>query len=113
VLRDLHGPEYYVVEQVPVFNNGLAKQALSKPDPMFPSESDAGGFGNTVHVSVIVDESGRVISAGSNTPISFLRDPAVEAAYQATFSPTFCNGHPVLSSGIVSYKHTPARLAKK
>lgn len=110
---DIRGPEYSIVEQLPVYNKELAKQILTQPEPMFPPGADAAGFGNTVCVSVIIDESGVVRYARANTPITFLREPAVEAAYQATFSPTYCNGRPVLSSGIVAYKHTPAQLAKK
>ena len=84
---DLSGPEYQVIEQLPVFDKELAARVISQPAPVFPADADTGGFGNTVFVSVIIDEDGRVLNATSNSSIAFLDDPAIAAAYQATFKP--------------------------
>jgi TonB family protein len=101
---DISGPDYRLVEQIPIFNNELASRIISKPDPVYPSEAQSRSIAGTIYVSVIVDESGRVLSAGSNTPIPFLTEAAVEAAYQTSFSPKVCNGQPVLARGIISYQ---------
>jgi len=101
---DISGPDYRLVEQIPIFNKELTSRVISKPDPVYPSEAQSRSIAGTIYVSVIVDESGRVLSAGSNTPIPFLTEAAVEAAYQTWFSPTICNGQPVLARGIISYQ---------
>jgi TonB family protein len=104
VPSDISGPDYRAIDQIPLFNKELASRIISKPDPVYPPEALARSIAGTITVSVIVDESGRVLSAGSNTPIPFLTEAAVEAAYQAWFSPTICNGQPVLARGIISYQ---------
>ena len=110
---DLKGPDYPVIEQLPVFDKELKAKIISQPDAIFPAEADAGGFGNTVFVSVVIDENGRVLTANSNTPITFLAEPAIAASYQATFKPFLCNGKAVIAAGILRYKFVSARLAKK
>lgn len=109
---DVQGPDYPVIEQVPTFNKNLADSILSQPDPIYLQEVYAGGFEGRIYVSVVVDETGRVISAGSNMPVASIRDAAVAAAYQAWFSPTLCNGKPVISTGVISYKFVNLKLAK-
>jgi len=109
---DLHGPEYRVIEQLPVFDKELEAKIISQPAPVFPADADTAGFGTTVFVSVIVDEDGHVLNATSNSSITFLDDPAIAAAYQATFKPATCNGRPVKATGILRYKFFSPRLAK-
>lgn len=109
---DLSGPEYQVIEQLPVFDKELGARIISQPAPVFPADADTRGFGNTVFVSVIIDEDGRVLNATSNSSIAFLDDPAIAAAYQATFKPATCNGRPVMSTGLLRYKFVSPRLAK-
>jgi hypothetical protein len=109
---DLTGPEYQVIEQLPVFDKELGARIISQPAPVFPADADTGGFGNTVFVSVIIDEDGRVLNATANTSITFLDDPATAAAYQATFKPANCNGRPVRSTGLLRYKFVSPQLAK-
>jgi hypothetical protein len=113
IVADLHGPDYAVIEDIPVFDKELKDKIISQPKPVFPTEADSGGFGNTVFISVVVDENGRVLTAVANTPITFLAEPAVAAAYQATFKPFLCNGKPVLARGLLPYKYASAHLAKK
>jgi len=110
---NVSGPGYRLIEQIPVFNKELASKIISKPDPVYPSEAQVRRIDGTVFVSVVVDESGRVLSAGSNTPIPFLIEAAVEAAYQAWFSPTICNGQPVLTRGIIRYQFALPQTSKR
>lgn len=109
---DLKGPDYPVIEQLPAFDKELTARAITQPDPVFPSDADTGGFGNTVFVSVVIDENGRVLTANSNTPITFLAEPAVAASYQATFKPFLCNGKAVVARGLLRYKFVSPQLAK-
>jgi len=107
---DLYGPDYPVIEQIPVFNNQLAKQTISKPDPIYPAAAQERGISGTVNVSVVVDESGRVVSALVTTPVPMLSEAAIDAAYQAWFSPTIREGKPVVASGILAYNFALPRL---
>jgi TonB family protein len=59
-----------------------------------------------VTVEVVLDESGKVISANASTGPGALRDAAVQAALKARFSPTKLSGQPVKVSGVINYKFT-------
>jgi hypothetical protein len=52
---DLYGPDYPVIEQLPVFDKELNDKTISQPAPAFPADADPGGFGTTVFVSVVID----------------------------------------------------------
>src|SRR5258705_5143754 len=109
--REITGPDYLVIEQVPAFNNKISDKLLSKPDAVYPVEALAQGLSGDVKVAVTVDETGRVIVAGTGAgagPPS-LREAAVEAAYQALFTPTICNGAVVPASGYISYQFVPPK----
>ena len=57
-----------------------------------------------VSVEVILDESGKVVSATATSGPTILRDAAVQAALRAKFSPTKLSGQPVKVSGVINYK---------
>jgi TonB family protein len=57
-----------------------------------------------VSVAVVVDETGKVISAQASNGPAALRDVAVRAALKARFSPTKLSGQPVKVSGLINYK---------
>ena len=57
-----------------------------------------------VTVEVVVDETGKVISAVATSGPSLLREVAVQAALRARFSPTKLSGQPVKVSGLINYK---------
>jgi len=104
--NDITGPNYLVIEQEPIFLHKLPEQVLTKADPKYPSEALLREWSGDVMVMVTVDESGNVLVAGalpgnSSEPV---RDAAVEAAYKTTFKPTFCNGKPIMVSGIIDIK---------
>ena len=54
-------------------------------------------------VQIVVDESGRVISASAVSGHPLLQQAAVAAARQARFSPTLLSGQPVKVSGVITY----------
>jgi len=57
-----------------------------------------------VEVSVVLDETGKVISASAINGPTILREAAVQAALKARFSPTKLSGQPVKVSGTINYK---------
>ena len=62
-----------------------------------------------VVVEVVVDETGKVVSANATSGPSALKDAAVQAALKARFSPTKLSGQPVKVSGIINYKFALAQ----
>ena len=57
-----------------------------------------------VTVEVILDESGKVVSAKAKDGPAILRDAAEQAAQKARFTPTKLSGQPVKVSGVIQYK---------
>jgi TonB family protein len=64
-------------------------------------------MGGKVIVSVIVDESGKVISAEIEDGRIEFRRVALEAARKARFKPTLLAGQPVKMSGVLEYIFAP------
>jgi protein TonB len=81
----------------------LNGKAISKPQPPYPAIAKAAKAQGTVTVQVVVDESGKVISASAVGGHPLLRAAAVQAARQAKFEPTKLAGKPVKVSGVVTY----------
>ena len=103
---DITGPDYLVIEQVPIFCRNLGEQLLAKPDAVYPAEALALGLSGSVNVTVTVDETGRVIFAGARAgsgPQS-LREAAIEAAYKASFKPIIVEGRPAVAQGFIDYQ---------
>jgi len=80
--------------------NGLA---ISLPAPPYPSLAKQIGMQGVVSVQVLLDENGKVVSAKAVSGHPMLAPAAVNAAYQARFSPTLLNGVPVKVSGVITY----------
>jgi protein TonB len=81
----------------------LNGKAISKPQPAYPPIAKAARAQGTVTVQIVVDESGRVISATAVSGHPLLQQAAVAAARQARFSPTLLSGQPVKVSGVITY----------
>ena len=81
----------------------LNGRAISKPQPAYPPIAKAAHASGTVVVQILVDESGRVISARAVSGHPLLQQAAVSAARQARFSPTLLSGQPVKVSGVITY----------
>ena len=58
-------------------------------------------------VQVLIDESGRVVSASAVSGHPLLRAAAVSAAQGARFSPTLLSGQAVKVSGVITYNFVP------
>ena len=85
----------------------LNGKATSLPKPAYPAAAKAVRAGGPVSVQVLIDESGRVVSASAVSGNPLLRAAAVSAAQGARFSPTLLSGQPVKVSGVITYNFVP------
>ena len=85
----------------------LNGKAVSLPKPAYPDAARAVRAGGTVVVQVLIDESGRVISANAVSGHPLLRNAAEQAARFAMFTPTLMDGQPVKVSGVINYNFVP------
>jgi protein TonB len=88
----------------PISGGVLNGTAISLPPPVYPEAARRMRNQGTVVVEVVLDESGKVVSANATSGPPMLRDAAVQAALKARFSPTKLSGQPVKVSGIINYK---------
>ena len=88
----------------PVSGGVLNGTAISLPPPAYPEAARRLRMSGIVTVEVVVDETGKVISAVATSGPAMLRDVAVQAALRARFSPTKLSGQPVKVSGLINYK---------
>jgi TonB family protein len=87
----------------------LNGKALSLPKPAYPS--DLHGVTGEVKVKILIDENGKVESATvfSGVENASLRQAALDAARQATFTPTLLEGKPAKVSGVIEYRFLPEK----
>ena len=88
----------------PVSGGVLNGTALSLPQPAYPDAAKRMRTSGTVTVDVVLDETGKVVSAVATSGPAILREAAVQAALKARFSPTKLSGQPVKVSGVINYK---------
>ena len=88
----------------PVSGGVLNGTAVHLPPPTYPDAAKRMRTSGTVSVDVVLDESGKVVSAVASSGPTILRDAAVQAALKARFSPTKLSGQPVKVSGVINYK---------
>ena len=85
----------------------LNGKATSLPKPVYPPVAKAAGASGTVVVEVTVDEAGKVVTARAVSGHPLLQASAVQAAYQARFTPTLIAGKPVKVTGTITYNFQP------
>jgi TonB family protein len=90
-----------------LFGGVLNGKAISKPQPAYPAVRASIAPSGTVVVAIIVDESGKVMTAHATSGHPLLQQAAVDAAYQARFTPTQVTGEPVRVSGFITYNFVP------
>ena len=88
----------------PISGGVLNGTAISLPQPVYPEPAKRMRTGGVVAVEVVLDETGKVVSATATSGPTILRDAAVQAALKAKFSPTKLSGQPVKVSGVINYK---------
>ena len=90
----------------PVSGGVLNGKAMSLPTPVYPDVARRMRTEGVVQVEVVVDETGKVVSARALSGPGMLREAAVKAAYLAHFSPTKLSGMPVKVTGMINYNFT-------
>jgi len=88
----------------PVSGGVLNGTAISLPAPTYPETARRLRMAGLVIVEVVVDETGKVISAVATSGPAQLREVAIQAARRARFSPTKLSGQPVKVAGLINYK---------
>ena len=81
----------------------LNSQAISLPKPPYPAIAKQAGAQGPVNVQVLIDETGKVISAKAISGNPLLKTAAQQAAAQARFSPTILGDQAVKVSGVITY----------
>jgi protein TonB len=92
-----------VVPKVVRVSHVLNSKALKLPKPNYPLMARNIRLQGTVSVQVLIDESGKVISAKAVSGHPLLVPEAQKAAMQAVFSPTIISDQPVKVSGVITY----------
>jgi TonB family protein len=87
----------------PVSGGVLNGKAISLPAPLYPELAKRAHASGTVSVEVVIDVSGRVISAKAMGGPELLRDTAERAAMQAKFTPALLSGQPTKVVGTINY----------
>jgi periplasmic protein TonB len=88
----------------PVSGGVLNGTAVHLPPPVYPEAAKRMRTAGVVTVEVVLDETGKVVSAHASSGPTILRDAAVQSALKARFSPTKLSGQPVKVSGVIHYK---------
>ena len=81
----------------------INSEAISLPKPAYPRLAVEMRTQGSVAVQVLIDQTGKVISAQVMSGHPLLSAAAVKAAYLARFSPTIIGDQPVKVSGIITY----------
>ena len=97
-------PKPPVVTKAPIKTLGVINgKATSLPKPNYPAAAKAVNAHGTVNIQVMIDESGKVVSARAVSGHPLLRAAAEEAARNARFSPTLLSNVPVKVTGVITY----------
>jgi len=95
------------VEQKPiprvVHKGVITGEAILLPKPPYPPMARQIRVTGPVSVQVLIDETGRVVTAHAINGHPLLMAGAVAAAYHARFSPTLIGDQPVKVSGVITY----------
>lgn len=78
-------------------------EAVVLPKPPYPPMAKQMRIQGMVNVQVLIDESGKVVSAKVVSGNPALSAAAQRAAFSARFSPTTLNDQPVKVSGVITY----------
>src|SRR5436853_3946888 len=81
----------------------LQGSATKRVAPVYPPSAKAAKVSGAVVVEVTIDEAGKVIEARAISGHPLLKDSAIEAAREWTFSPTQLSGVPVKVIGTLTF----------
>jgi len=97
-------PPTEVRKPLPIVSKGvITSQAIFLPKPTYSQIAKQLRIQGRVSVQVLIDETGKVISAKAVSGHPFLTIEAQKAALQARFSPTLLGDQPVKVSGVITY----------
>lgn len=98
-------PAITIEKSVPkVISKGVINgEALSLPKPAYPPIAKQLRIQGLVSVQILIDETGKVISAKVVSGSPSLATAARQAAFEARFSPTRLSNQPVKVSGVITY----------
>jgi TonB family protein len=96
-------PTPVVPKLLKVSQGVLTSKAIFLPKPGYPPLAKQIKLQGTVSVQVLIDETGRVISAKAVSGHPLLTIEAQKAAMQARFSPTLLSDQAVKVSGVITY----------
>ena len=85
----------------------LNEKAKSMPQPLYPPAARAVKASGSVSVQVLVDQTGKVVSASAVSGHPLLRAAAEPAARKAEFEPRLLSGNPIKVSGSLTYWFQP------
>jgi periplasmic protein TonB len=94
------------VKKTTISGGVLNGKAVSKPPLVYPAVAKAARVSGAVNVQVVVDETGKVVSATAVSGHPLLRQAAQQAAYGWRFSPTLLSGVPVKVTGTIVFNYT-------
>ena len=90
----------------PISGGILNGKATNLPAPAYPEMAKRSRASGMVEVEVVIDITGKVISAKAVKGHSLLMQAAEQAAKQARFTPTLLSGQPVRVTGTITYNFT-------
>ncbi|MBC7912049.1 MAG: energy transducer TonB [Pyrinomonadaceae bacterium] len=93
----------------PVSGGVLNGKAIELPSPEYPEIARRMRATGMVSVEVVIDVSGKVISAKAVSGNGMFHQAAVQAALRARFSPTTLSGQPVKVTGSINYNFSLAK----
>ena len=94
-------------EKFPAQGGFMNGKAVDLPKADYPEEARKASVSGTVQVQILVDETGKVVSAVATFGPEALRAAATKAALRAKFKPMIVDGAPVKVTGILTYDFTP------
>ncbi|HEX8293340.1 MAG TPA: energy transducer TonB [Pyrinomonadaceae bacterium] len=90
----------------PISGGVLNGKAIALPAPVYPELARRARATGVVEVEVVIDTTGKVISAKATGGPVMLRQAAEAAALLARFNPTLLSGQPMKVSGSIKYNFT-------
>jgi periplasmic protein TonB len=78
-------------------------KVLEMPKPTYPTLAKQNRIQGLVNVQILVDETGKVVSAQAVKGSPMLTPAAVDAARRARFTPTKLGNQPVKVQGVITY----------
>lgn len=99
-------PVAEVKKNIVISKGPVTGQAISLPKPVYPQAAKITHTNGAVKVQVLIDETGKVVSAQVLDGPPLLRAVSEQAAWKARFNPTTLSGVPVKVSGYLVYNFT-------